>query len=393
MSDTDDLDWNEELEEEVSVSEPRNLVVFSRDWTVETIVRQIERENIDLNPKFQRRNAWTDEKRSKLIESLLIGVPVPEIVLAEDQSKKGAFLVIDGKQRLLAVAGFLEPKFEFWKVPKLRGLKTRSDLNTKSFVELGSSAQGQQEESESEDQRGLRNADIRCTIISNYKDVGVLYDIFYRLNAGSVPLSSQELRQVLNRGPFADFIIESTNKELPLHTVMRLEEPDARLRDAEILLRYIAFSKYGDDYDGNLTPFLDATMVKMNKGWAADRKAEATGLFDQFNTGTERLLQVFPANKVGRKFVKDWESRFNRALFEVQVYYFARIPEQAFIAHRQGFVEAFKAFSSTKRAFQDSIETTTKTKERYFTRFDLFRELVNETFHTTINEVPVPKPE
>ncbi|MET4219416.1 hypothetical protein ABIB00_004637 [Bradyrhizobium sp. LB14.3] len=393
MSDTDDLDWNEELEEEVSVSEPRNLVVFSRDWTVETIVRQIERENIDLNPKFQRRNAWTDEKRSKLIESLLIGVPVPEIVLAEDQSKKGAFLVIDGKQRLLAVAGFLEPKFEFWKVPKLRGLKTRSDLNAKSFVELGSSAQGQQEESESEDQRGLRNADIRCTIISNYKDVGVLYDIFYRLNAGSVPLSSQELRQVLNRGPFADFIIESTNKELPLHTVMRLEEPDARLRDAEILLRYIAFSKYGDDYDGNLTPFLDATMVKMNKGWAADRKAEATGLFDQFNTGTERLLQVFPANKVGRKFVKDWESRFNRALFEVQVYYFARIPEQAFIAHQQGFVEAFKAFSSTKRAFQDSIETTTKTKERYFTRFDLFRELVNETFHTTINEVPVPKPE
>src|SRR5260221_5451516 len=125
MTETEDLDWNEELEEEVSVSEPRSLVVFSRDWTVETIVRQIERKNIDLNPKFQRRNAWNDEKRSKLIESLLIGVPVPEIVLAEDQSKKGAFLVIDGKQRLHAVAGFLEPKFEFWKTSKLRALKTR----------------------------------------------------------------------------------------------------------------------------------------------------------------------------------------------------------------------------------------------------------------------------
>jgi hypothetical protein len=72
--------WNEELQDEVNIHDPRSLVVFSRDWTVETIVLQITRSNIDLNPKFQRRNAWTDEKRSKLIESLLIGVPVPEIV-------------------------------------------------------------------------------------------------------------------------------------------------------------------------------------------------------------------------------------------------------------------------------------------------------------------------
>ena len=105
-----------------------------------------------------------------------------------------------------AVAGFLESqRFDFCKVPKLRNLKTRGDLNNKSFLELGAPAEEGKEVVESEDQRGLRNADIRCTIISNYKDVGVLYDIFYRLNAGSVPLSSQELRQVLNRGPFADF--------------------------------------------------------------------------------------------------------------------------------------------------------------------------------------------
>ncbi|MGJ4941671.1 DUF262 domain-containing protein [Bradyrhizobium sp. HKCCYLS1011] len=393
MSDAEESDWNEELEDEVSVSEARSLVVFSRDWTVETIVRQIERGNIDLNPKFQRRNAWTDEKRSKLIESLLIGVPVPEIVLAEDQSRKGAFLVIDGKQRLLAVAGFLESKFEFWKVPKLRGLKTRGELNGKSFAEFAGPQSNSGEVAESEDQRGLRNADIRCTIISNYSDVGVLYDIFYRLNAGSVPLSSQELRQVLNRGMFADFIIGATNQVLPLHDVMRLSEPDARLRDAEILLRYIAFSKYGELYDGNLTPFLDATMARVNKGWDSGLKSEAEELFIQFNKGTARLLELFPPNKVGRKFVKDWETRFNRALFEVQVYYFARITDRKFNAHKEKFVSAFQSFCSTDRAFQDSIETTTKTKERYFTRFDLFRQLINATFKTAINDVPVPKPE
>lgn len=391
MTDSEDLDWNEELEEEVSVSEPRSLVVFSRDWTVETIVRQIERTNIDLNPKFQRRNAWNDEKRSKLIESLLIGAPVPEIVLAEDRNKKGAFLVIDGKQRLLAVAGFLDPKFEFWKVPKLKGLKTRNDLNGRTFAEMaGLDAANQSVESD--DQRGLRNADIRCTIISNYKDVGVLYDIFYRLNAGSVPLSSQELRQVLNRGPFAEFIIEATNQMLPLHKVMRLKEPDARLRDAEILLRYLAFSMFGSKYDGNLTPFLDSSMAAVNKGWDTGKKAEVEDLFLGFNKATERLLSLFPNNKVGRKYAADWESRFNRALFEVQAYYFARIPDAEFDASKDNFVGAFQGFSQKEGAFRDSIETTTKARDRYFTRFDLFRNLVNSVFKTSIEEVPVPKP-
>jgi uncharacterized protein DUF262 len=392
LADSDDLDWNEELEEEVSVTEPRSLVVFSRDWTVETIVRQIERTNIDLNPKFQRRNAWNDEKRSKLIESLLIGVPVPEIVLAEDKSKKGAFLVIDGKQRLLAVAGFLEPKSGFWKTAKLKGLKTRSDLNNKTFSELSPPTEPGSEPAESEDQRGLRNADIRCTIISNYKDVGVLYDIFYRLNAGSVPLSSQELRQVLNRGPFADFIIDATNQILPLHKVMRLTEPDTRLRDAEILLRYLAFSKFGSKYDGNLTPFLDASMASINKEWNSGEKKEIEALFQGFNMATDRLLSIFPENKVGRKYVKDWESRFNRALFEVQAYYFARIPEKEFAASKDSFVEAFVKFSRSERAFQESIETTTKARDRYFVRFDLFRGLVNSVFKTAISDVAVPKP-
>ena len=98
---------------------------------------------------------------------------------------------------------------------------------------------------------------------------------------------------------------------LPLHKVMRLEEPDARLRDAEILLRYIAFSKYGSSYDGNLTPFLDFSMAKINFGWASGLEGETLALLEQFNIATSRLLEIFPENKVGRKFVKGWEVCFN----------------------------------------------------------------------------------
>src|SRR6185369_15251283 len=89
-------EWNDEIEDDLKPEHLSSLVVYSRDWTIETINNQITQGNVDLNPKFQRRNAWNDARRSKLIESLIAGLPVPEIVLAENPEKPKSFLVIDG---------------------------------------------------------------------------------------------------------------------------------------------------------------------------------------------------------------------------------------------------------------------------------------------------------
>lgn len=378
-----DENWNDELEEEVSVEGVESLVVYSRDWTVDTILRQIEQGNIDLNPGFQRRNAWNDVKRSKLIESLIIGVPVPEIVLAEDLTRKKSFIVIDGKQRLLALAGFSEPEnYPSWDRPRLKKLNTRSDLNGLSFSELVEKR---------DDARQLMNADIRCTVISNYKSPAVLYDIFYRLNTGSVPLGSQELRQVLNRGPFADYLISATNELLPVHGVLRLKGPDNRLRDAEIVLRYIAFSKFGPEYGGNLTPFLDECMARINKDWQ-NQRAEVHKLFEEMMSATEALNDKFGTPHVGRKFSDGkWEVRFNRALFEVEAYYFGKIPG-ALLTQVSGdeVTRRFEAFCGNNAEFLDSIETSTKNLQRYRRRYELFQEFVNETFGAKIDSVPLP---
>ncbi|MGH8157764.1 MAG: DUF262 domain-containing protein [Rhodanobacter sp.] len=376
-------DWNDELAEEVSSEGIENLVVYSRDWTVETILRQIEQDNIDLNPGFQRRNAWNDSKRSKLIESLIIGVPVPEIVLAEDISKRRSFIVIDGKQRLLALAGFADPvRYRSWDKAVLRGLGTRKDLNGSDFSSVRDAP---------DDSRQFLNADIRCTVISNYKNNDVLYDIFYRLNTGSVPLSSQELRQVLNRGPFADFLIESTNKLLPLHAVLNLGAPDNRLRDAEILLRYIAFSIFGQRYGGNLTPFLDESMATVNEGWNK-YKPEVMRFFDELNYATTQLIDVFNVQHVGRKFANGkWESRFNRALYEVEAFYFGKLPPGALGSVKsEDVVGEFEEFCGHSPEFLDSIETSTKNLQRYRRRYELFQGFVNSVFGTSINCVPLP---
>ena len=96
---SEDLLWNEEINEDVSPEGESEVVVYSRDWTIATIISQIEQKNIDLNPKFQRRNAWDDARRSMLIESLIAGLPVPEIVLAEDPKKRKSFIVIEGEEK------------------------------------------------------------------------------------------------------------------------------------------------------------------------------------------------------------------------------------------------------------------------------------------------------
>jgi len=378
-----DLDgWNEELEEEVEAADISSLVVYSRDWTVETILSQIEKQNIDLNPAFQRRNAWNDAKRSKLIESLIIGIPVPEIVLAEDKDRKRSYIVIDGKQRLLAIAGFCDPdRYHVWESPKLRGLRTRDDLNGLTFAKMSGP--------DNPDSRNLLNSDIRCTVISNYESIQVLYDIFYRLNTGSVPLSSQELRQVLNRGPFADYLIETTNEFLPLHAVLNLSGPDARLRDAEILLRYIAFSLFGADYGGNLTPFLDTKMAEINVRWEEMRPL-VEELTNQFNRGTDELLEALDG-RVGRKYTeRGWESRFNRALYEVEVYYAARMPAGLLTEKKAVFESAFESLCLEKPEFVTSIETSTKTIDNYRVRFHLFRDMINSSLGLKITDVPVP---
>lgn len=78
------------------ILEYSKAVLWGTDWTAETIVSQLNKGNIELNPEFQRRDAWDLKKKSRFIESLILGLPVPPIILAEESSKKNSYIVIDG---------------------------------------------------------------------------------------------------------------------------------------------------------------------------------------------------------------------------------------------------------------------------------------------------------
>lgn len=387
LPDDDILRDNEEIIEDIQPFDTSSIVVYSRDWTIETMYSQIMGNNINLNPKYQRRNAWTDQKRSQLIESIIIGYPVPEIVLAEDPVQKKSFSVIDGKQRLLTIAGFINPdEFGYWdNGGKLIKLFVKEKLNGLTFSDLKGDAQY------SDELREFFNSALRCTIITNFQANDILYDIFYRLNSGSVSLSTQELRQVLNRGEFADYLIETTNTPQPLHFVMNLSEPDKRLRDIEVLLRCISMIEFSKFYNGNLKQFLDNTMAEITKNWKTTYEQKLKELYSIINDSIELLKSIFgDYNQIGRKFTNDKaEARFNRVILEVQLFFFAHlkrslINEDTIEKFKNGFVK----LCQEDKEFRSSVESSTKNIDNYRIRFGKFQELVNQSFEADIKINP-----
>ena len=130
-----------ESEDDLQAIDPSLLgqaVVFGTDWTAATLIDQLKRGNIKLDPIFQRRDAWDSKRKSRFIESIVLGLPIPQIVLAEAKDERGAFLVIDGKQRLLSLQQFAGVASG---TPlALAGLLFREELNGKTYDDLQNDA-------------------------------------------------------------------------------------------------------------------------------------------------------------------------------------------------------------------------------------------------------------
>jgi hypothetical protein len=294
-------------------------VVHATDWTTETIIAQLRRGNIALNPRFQRRDAWTVQQKSKFVESLIMGLPVPQIVLAESKEKRGSYLVLDGKQRLLSL-------LQFWGLGKgaknryaLSGLQILANLNRQRLSDL------EGEPSLELELNALLNQTIRTVVIRNWPNVEFLHLVFLRLNTGSVRLSPQELRQALIPGKYTDWVDEAASNSDPLKNILRLSEPDYRMRDVELLARFMAFRFFLNDYPGRMKRFLDFSFELLNDRWhrlgeedGAAAEVEATEAITAFEDAVEALREIFGNNEVARK---PGSRPFNRALFDLLVFY------------------------------------------------------------------------
>ncbi|WP_175253358.1 DUF262 domain-containing protein [Pseudomonas sp. BMW13] len=344
QEDENDLDQNIDY---------RNAVVMNADWTIGTIYQQVSRENIVLDPTFQRREAWDDTRKSRLIESIIVGVPIPNIVLAEAKENRGHFMVIDGKQRLLAVMTFMSGNLT------LRGLDLRQDLNGLNFSSLPF-----------QDRDYFENSTIRATIVRNWQDENFLYAMFYRLNSGSLQLSPQELRKALVGGKLLDAIDEYIFHSDAFKSVFG-EKLDKRMRDSELVLRFIAFDSDIEHYNGNLKHFLDEATKKYESNWSA-LSQDLIKKFDRLNLALETSYTIFGSNAFKKYSEKGYERRINRAIFDSVARSFSEPHvSQWAIENPQEVITLYEEVCLDPD-FRSAIEKTTKTREATFARIHLW---------------------
>lgn len=363
------LELEDYMEESNEFDSFNSAVVWGMDWTTETIANQLEKGNIDINPKFQRRDAWTQEEKSRLIESLILGLPVPTIILAEMKDKKNSFVVIDGKQRLLSIKQFCSKSEEFTQL-RLKKLEILSELDGKTMQDLA------------EDTRYYRflkafeNATIRTIVIKNWPGEQFLYSVFLRLNTGSKPLSPQELRQALHPGKFLDFLDDATAESKAMMKLLRNTGADSRMRDIELALRYYGYLYNRENYNGNLREFLDETCKKMNERWE-EEQGKIKLQFIELEKSIDFCFDIFGQKQAFSKWENgEYNNRFNRALFEVFTFYFSDANVRCSLS-KEKFEQGFCKICETDSAFMESISNTTKDLKRVEKRFRTVEELIN----------------
>jgi hypothetical protein len=372
LDDSDQQESEEDLAGQL-VRDFSKVVLFASDWTAETILHQLKRGNILLNPKFQRRDAWTKPRKSKFIESLIIGLPIPQIVLAEQKGQRGKYIVIDGKQRLLSLMQFAAREGDAFEPLKLEGLDIRKELNGLTMEDFEKRI-GEF----NDDLTAFQNQTVRTVVIRNWPSEDFLYLIFLRLNTESVKLSPQELRQALHPGAFVDFAESFTRNSDAMKKLLNSTAPDFRMRDVEIMIRFFGFRYFINAYKGNMKQFLDYTCEVLNEKWQTDEVSilESANLFD---SAISLTFKVFGNNAFRKWNGKRFEGRTNRAVADIMLFYFSdSCFTETIINNSVEINQKFKHLCEHDDDFRSSLERTTKSLQSTFIRLSKWGNALNE---------------
>jgi len=293
------------------------VLIRNENRTVHDVLRRIEKGTFVMNPDFQRDFIWPQDKQSKLIESVLMRIPLPVFYLAEDE--KGRMVVVDGLQRLSTFRRFVNNELQL-KLP------SQDELDNKKFENLSPKLQNRVED---------------CNLILYVIDAKVpekaRLDIFERVNSG-IPLTRQQMRNSLYMGPATHFLkVEAETKLFIKATGGSLKT--STMRDREFVNRFCAFQLIPiDQYKGDMDEFLALALKKMNA--MGERKLQK--LSAEFRTSLANNYKVFGQHAF-RKHVngRDIRSVLNASLWDVMSTGLSHYPENIVEARTEGLKCAF----------------------------------------------------
>ena len=226
------------------------IATFPTDFTVQVMYEKWESGQIVI-PDYQRRYVWTLPQASRLIESFLLGLPIPQVFLYRDHSGPELY-VVDGHQRLATIAHFYRGTFPDNREFRLRGV--RGAWADKAYADLSE-----------DDRTTLNDATLRSIIIRQIlpADNSSVYQIFERLNTGGTQLNPMEIRRAISRGG-ANGFLDQLNTNQDWRALIGKSEPDARFRDQEMLLRVLALSNDWRNYSKPMKTFITNYMEKLD---------------------------------------------------------------------------------------------------------------------------------
>lgn len=287
--------------------ESKEIRTEAVDFSFGEILNLHKDNEIVIQPEYQRLFRWTNEQRSRLIESILLRLPIPPIFLIESES--GVLELIDGLQRTSSVLQFLDHKAIGQEELILSGCDILKDINGMKFSDFNTSIR-----------LGVKRTPIRAVIIKKSGDEYVKYEMFKRLNTGGSLLSSQEIRNCSSRmiAGGAEFYSKlqalSSNADFKVATA-RIPSPDIEQRaDEELVLRYFAVRSFRDEFRGNVKEWLDNFMEAMLFGTIEQFEGEKE--FDEFFSFVARTFgdAAFSRSREGQAF-----GRLAPAYFEAVV--------------------------------------------------------------------------
>lgn len=274
-------DWSV-TDAETQIEENRKVVDYNIiEYPIEVIVAKYlgksdEDENVAAKPEFyipdyQRDYTWDAKRKSKFIESVLIGLPIPFLFLAETDDDEGRLEIVDGSQRIRTLSEFVSDFLvlnDLEKLPALNGF-------TFSHLPLAR-------------QRKFNRTTIRIIALSDDADEETRRDLFERINTGSDPLKDMEQRRGIMRGPFISFVEKCAAHPL-LHTLAPLSPSYIKRREREeFSLRFFAYAERYRDFDRSVKEFLDDYVRDKNKGFDED------AMWQEFDSMLKFVQKHFP---------------------------------------------------------------------------------------------------
>lgn len=276
--------------------DPEKIRVDTRPYTIDLLLNRIKYGELNLSPDFQRAdNIWNSKTKSRLIESILVRIPLPAFYM--DATDEDKWVVIDGLQRLTTLKQFAIDKS--LRLSELEFL----ELNDKNFDDLPRNLQ-----------RRITETQVTVYLIEKGTPNEVKFNIFRRINTGGLPLSLQEIRHALNQGKSANLLKRLSNlKEFKKATANSIS--GQRMADREFILRFLAFfiNPYHDYKATEFDSFLSDVMKTINK--MAEKEINA--LENQFIKAMFTAYEIFGDDAFRKRYRMDApRSPINKALFE-----------------------------------------------------------------------------